>query len=258
MPRKGRVISNTGIYHIIWRGANRQEIFHDEEDWIKFLDILKKYKMKCELSVYAWCLMHNHVHLLIKEGNESISVTMKRIGVSYVAYYNWKYRTTGHLFQGRFISEVVENNRYFLTVVRYIHQNPVKAGIVNKVDEWRWSSCCGYYGKSHYYKNMLECDVVLRIYSADTAIAIERFKEFNERKNDDQCLDDRVNKRRLSDDEARLQIKQLIEPNEIAQIKSLPKEERNEVLRKVKGIEGVSLRQAARIFGVSVSLIFKA
>jgi len=81
VPREARVKSKTGIYHIIWRGANRQEIFHDEEDWIKILDILKKYKLNCKLIVYAWCLMGNHVHLLIKEGNEDISKTMKRIGV---------------------------------------------------------------------------------------------------------------------------------------------------------------------------------
>jgi len=90
MPRKARVKSASGIYHVMLRGANRQEIFHDDDDCIKFLDTLKKYKMKTEMEVYAWCLMSNHVHLLLKEGNEDISITMKRIGVSFVAYYNWK------------------------------------------------------------------------------------------------------------------------------------------------------------------------
>lgn len=99
MPREARIKSKTRIYHIMWRGANGQEIFHDDEDRTKFLDILRKYKITCELIVYAWCLMSNHVHLLIKEGNEAISVTMKRIGVSYVGFYNWKYRTMGPLFQ---------------------------------------------------------------------------------------------------------------------------------------------------------------
>ncbi|MEI2400828.1 transposase, partial [Paenibacillus phytohabitans] len=120
MPRKAREKSKTGVYHLIWRGANRQEIFHDDEDWIRFLDILKKYKLKLNLTIYAWCLMSNHVHLLIKEGDESISATMKRIGVSYAGYYNWKYRTTGHLFQDRFRSENVEDQAYLKTVVRYI------------------------------------------------------------------------------------------------------------------------------------------
>jgi putative transposase len=89
--------------------------------------------------------MSNHVHLLLREGSEDISITMKRIGVSFVSYYNWKYWTTGHLFQDRFKSENMETTEYLLTVTRYIHQNPIKAGIANKVDEWRWSSCVGYF-----------------------------------------------------------------------------------------------------------------
>ena len=257
MPREARVKSKTGIYHIMWRGANRQEIFHDEEDWIKFLDILNKYKLNCKLMVYAWCLMGNHVHLLIKEGNEDISKTMKRIGVSYAKYYNWKYKTIGHLFQDRFKSENMENVKYFLTVVRYIHQNPVKAGIVKQPDKWKWSSCRGYYGKNLYPINLLDCHYILDKFSVNLTVARERFKEFNERKNDDKCLIDRDGNG-LSDEEARLEISRILGELEIAQVKSLPKLERKEVLGKVKGIKGVSMRQASRIVGVPVSLIFKA
>ena len=258
VPREARTKSKTGIYHIIWRGANRQEIFHDDKDWIQFLDILKRYKIKCQLVIYAWCLMGNHVHLLIKEGNEDISITMKRIGISYAKYYNWRYMTTGHLFQDRFKSENVETISYLLTVVRYIHQNPVKAGIVNHADEWKWSSCRGYYGKSLYPGNMLDCQFILRKFSSNIFTARERFKEFNERKNNDKCLDEPVNERRLSDEQARLEIRKRLGTVEIAQVKSLPKLERNEMLKKVKGIDGLSLRQAARILGVSLSLIFRA
>ena len=258
MPRAARVKSKTGIYHLIWRGANRQEIFHDEEDWRMFLDILKKYKIKLKLTVYAWCLMSNHVHLLIKEGNEDISTTMKRMGVSYAGYYNWKYRTTGHLFQDRFRSENVEDRTYFRTVVRYIHQNPVKAKMVTRPDEWKWSSCRGYYGQELYPQGLLDCYVLLKMYSPDINIAQDLFKEFNERKNDDQCLEEKVRETRLTDEEARLKIKGLLGTMEIPQVKSLPKEKRKAVLRKVKGIDGISLRQAARILGISLGLVFKA
>lgn len=258
MPREARVKSKTGIYHIIWRGANRQEIFHDAEDSMKLLELLKKYKLKYGLMLYAWCLMSNHVHLLLKEGNEDVSITMKRIGVSYVQYYNWKYRTTGHLFQDRFKSENVEDSKYLLTVVRYIHQNPVKARMVQSPDEWKWSSCCGYYGKDPASWKMLDCEIVLKMFSSDMATAIKKFREFNERKNNDICLEDTVHERRITDEEARLEIKKILGVIEIAQVKSLPKKERSELLRKVKGIKGVSLRQAARILGVSLSLIYKA
>ena len=88
MPRMPRQRSNSGIYHIMLRGANRQEIFHDTEDNARFLETLKKYKNESGIKVYGWCLIGNHVHLLLQEGKEYLTVTMKRIGVSYVSFYN--------------------------------------------------------------------------------------------------------------------------------------------------------------------------
>ena len=258
LPRYARKKSNSGVYHVIVRGANRQEIFHDEEDRIKFLETLNKYKIKTAMKMYAWCLMGNHVHLLLKEGSESISVVMKRLGVSYAMYYNWKYRTTGHLFQDRFKSENVETSNYLLTATRYIHQNPVKAGIVHYPHEWKWSSCLGYYGKESYPPNLLDPHYLLNMFSPDISIARMRFKEFNERKNNDQCLEDNIYSKRLSDEEARMEIRKYLGSLEIPHVKSLPKEQRNKVLRKIKGIDGLSQRQAARILGISPNLVFKA
>lgn len=258
MARLARVKSKSGNYHIIWRGVNQQEIFHDQSDWMKFLSILKKYKITCELTVFAWCLMNNHVHLLVKEGNENISVTMKRIAVSYAGYYHWKYRTSGHLFQGRFRSEAVEAKSSLLTVVRYIHQNPVKAGIVARPDEWKWSSCLSYYGGNSYPHGLLDVRYVLSIFSEDVLTARRKFKEFNEAKNNDKCIYKPEEKRRLSDEEARALIQKLLGGMEIPHVKSLPKEERREVLQRVKTIDGLPLRQIARIFGIAVSLVFRA
>jgi len=258
MPRRAREKSSSGIYHIIWKGANRQEIYHDDEDRKRFLEILMKNKIKQEIAVYAWCLMGNHVHLLLKEGKEDISITMKRIGISYVSYYNLKYLTTGSLFQNRFISVTVETVLGIQKVVRYIHQNPVKAGMVVHPVDWQWSSCLGYYGKNLYPKNLLHCLDVLRLFSDDIKVARERFKDFNEYPDNDQCLEDTRTYRRICDEEAGKEIKLLIGDIEIPQIKSLPRKKRNEALRKVKRIEGLSVRQAARILGVSESLIHRA
>ncbi|WP_254124805.1 transposase [Neobacillus sp. 114] len=244
----------SGVYHIMWRGANRQEIFHDDEDCNRFLDILAKYKRESELEIYAWCLMGNHVHLLLREGKEDISNTMKRIGVSYASYYNWKYDTTGHLFQGRFKSENVEDNRYLLTVTRYIHQNPVKAGIVDRPNEWKWSSCREYYAfKPHDKRNLLDANFILGKISPDQTFAMEKFKEYNGKINNDECLEEK--RRRLPDEEARVIIKKLLGPGDFTRVKVLPKAQRKEVFQKVKNIRGVSQRQAARILGVSPSLI---
>jgi putative transposase len=259
MPRRARLKSKSGIYHIMWRGANRQEIFHDDDDCIQFIEIMKRYKLKMNTTIYAWCLMNNHVHLLMKEGSENLSDTMKRIGVSYAGYYNWKYRTNGHLFQGRFRSETVESARYFQIVIRYIHQNPVKAGIVHHVDEWKWSSCQEYYGKSKNSWGFVHCKPIFSMFSPDLTTAKQLFKEFNETTNhDDQCLEDVEPKRRLTDEEARKEIKELLGEIEIAQVKSLPKQQRDPLLRHIKEMRRIPQRQMARILGVSVNLVFKA
>ncbi|WP_420489056.1 REP-associated tyrosine transposase [Neobacillus vireti] len=258
MPRRARVKCGSGIYHIMLRGANRQEIFHDDEDCSRFLDLLHKYKLQTNVKIYGWCLMSNHVHLLLREGNEEISTTMKRIGVSFVLYYNGKYGTSGHLFQDRFRSENVENLRYLLTVVRYIHQNPLKAGIVKRVDEWRWSSSRYYYGICNEGKELLDSTFILGKFSEENIAARERFKEFNESVNQDQCLDDHMAERKLTDIEAREKIKKLLDGIEIAQVKSLPKLKRIEILKKAKQIKGMSQRQLSRILGISRTLISKA
>jgi putative transposase len=257
MSRKARQKSKSGIYHIMLRGTNRQEIFHDKEDCVRFLETLDRYKKESEIKVYAWCLMNNHVHLLLHEGKEELSVTMKRIGVSYALFYNRKYKMTGHLFQDRYKSENVESDEYLVSVTRYIHQNPVKAGIVKKPDDWGWSSCQGYYGKECYPLFLLDSDLILSMFSNDKKAGIKSFKEFNEMINEDTYLDDDI-KIRLVDEEAREEINKVINGYEIANIKCLPKPERDEIVERVKRIEGLTQRQISRILGISLSLINRA
>lgn len=257
MPRTVRLRSNSGIYHIILRGTNRQEIFHSDADCIKFLNILMKYKEISEIKVYGWCLMGNHVHLLLQKGNEEISDTMKRIGVSYAQFYNWKYKTTGHLFQDRYKSECIENDQYLIAVVRYLHQNPVKAGIVNTPTDWKWSSCQGYYGNECYPTFLLDSELILGIFSEDKTEGIKKFIEYNEIRNNEQFLDDCV-KIRLTDDEAREKIRKTVSEHEIPTIKSLPKPQRDKTVCKIKRINGLTQRQISRILGIPLSLVNRA
>ena len=140
MPRVARIKSSTGIYHIMIRGINQQNIFSYDDDYKRFLVILAKYHRQSNYEIYAYCLMGNHIHLLLKEGKESLATSMKRIGTSYVYYYNWQYDRKGHLFQDRYKSEPVEDDAYFLTVLRYIHQNPLKAGLSDDISSYPWSS----------------------------------------------------------------------------------------------------------------------
>ena len=111
------------------RGINQQDIFEDEDDYLRFLAIIRECKDISKFELYAYCLMTNHVHLLLKTGEEPLELIFKRIGSRYVYWYNLKYQRIGHLFQDRYKSEAVEDDAYFLTVLRYIMQNPMKAGM---------------------------------------------------------------------------------------------------------------------------------
>jgi REP element-mobilizing transposase RayT len=130
MPRQRRKLSKTGTYHIMLRGNERKNLFPEEEDYRKFLQILATKKRDDSFLLYAYCLMGNHLHLLIREKKENISQTMKRINIAYAYYFNKKYKRVGHVFQDRFKSESVEEESYLLSVIRYIHNNPLNAKMV--------------------------------------------------------------------------------------------------------------------------------
>jgi len=130
---------------VVFRGINKQRIFEEDRDYEKFLYTLQDQKGKSGYELYAYCLMSNHIHLLLREGTEELGTSFRRIASKYVQWYNQKYERVGHLFQDRFKSEVVEDNRYFLGVLRYIHQNPVKAGMVQKIEAYPWSSYREYF-----------------------------------------------------------------------------------------------------------------
>ena len=157
MPRQERKKSGTGIYHVMLRGINRQDVFEDEEDYLQMIVCLQGIAERRDEDgvpveplciLYAYCLMSNHLHLLVREQTEDISSVMKRLGIAYAYYFNKKYQRSGHLFQDRFRSEPVNTMEYFVTLLRYIHQNPVKAKIVPSPRDYLWSSFHEYSGTS--------------------------------------------------------------------------------------------------------------
>jgi putative transposase len=251
MPRQARKKSASGIYHIMLRGINRQVLYEDEEDKEKFLDTIRQYKQKNDLKILGYCLMDNHVHILIKEGNEPIANTMKRIGVSYVFWYNWKYKRSGHLFQDRYKSEVIENDEYLLAVLRYIHQNPVSAGIEQEMSRYKWSSYNEYVGAS----KIIDAAFVLGIFSENEKLAKEGFARYMEETGISKISIEE--EKRLTDNDAREKIHRDIDVT-FAEMQQLGKEKRDEILRKMKSIDGISIRQIARITGFTVNVVAKA
>ncbi|WP_132245583.1 transposase [Marinisporobacter balticus] len=249
MPRQAREKSSTGIYHIMLRGINRQNIFEEDKERQKFMETILQYKTISNYKLYGYCLMDNHVHLLIRETNEAISKVIKRISSSYVYWYNQKYDRCGHLFQERYKSEVVETKAYFLTALRYIHQNPVKARMIKDIETYFWSSYNDYID----HPVITDIDFALEIFSIDRQIAIELFKKHSKENNRDQCLDykESIN---TSDDEIMKCLNQL-GIRTVSELQRLEKEHRNNIIRKIKNVKGCTIRQLARITGISKSVI---
>lgn len=249
MPRAAREESSTGIYHVMKRGINHQIIFEDDEDYQTYLNTLKRCQEKSGYVIYAYCLMGNHLHLLVKEADEGLGNAFKRIGASYVYWYNWKYGRRGHLFQGRYKSEVVEDDSYFLTVVRYIHQNPLKVGVIKDIADYRWSSYGEYIGKP----TICDTDFALNMFSTDRSEAVTLFKEFNLAENKDRCLD-YDHAIRLNDVAAADFIKGIAGVGSSTEIQRFEKKKRNTIIKACKE-KGLSYRQIERLTGVSFGVI---
>jgi len=252
MPRQARQKSQSGIYHIILRGINKQVIFEDDEDREIFIGYLQHYKDIASYIIYGYCLMDNHIHLLMKEGKEPIGHTMKRIGVSYVSWYNRKYNRIGHLFQDRFKSEVVETDEYLVTVLRYIHQNPIKTGKKSLVN-YKWSSYIEYIGQSKF----IDTGFVLGIFAEEREQSITFFKKYMNEQADDHCIEI-SEARRITDEEAKKIIQKYGNVKIPTELQHMEKIKRDEIIRKIKEVDGVSTRQIARLTGISQSVISKA
>lgn len=177
MPRTARIKGIRNTYHIIQRGNERKNIFLCDEDRYKFLDTLERMKKKYNFELQAYCLMDNHVHLLINDNGNDISKIIKSINISYAYYFNKVYRRIGHLFQDRFGSEVIENDKYHITVSAYIHDNPVRAGMVKKPEDYYWSSMNVYMGKKNKGE-LVEPEQILNNFSTVRKKAMQEYYEY--------------------------------------------------------------------------------
>lgn len=146
MARKSRIHYEGALYHVICRGNNREWIFADVNEKLKYLELLQNYKKKHDFKCYAYCVMGNHVHMLIEVKQVPLSKIMQGIQLVYTQYYNKKHSRIGHVFCGRYKAILCNKDAYLLMLIRYIHQNPLRAGIEDGMD-YAWSSHKKYIGK---------------------------------------------------------------------------------------------------------------
>lgn len=244
MSRIARSYSQSGIYHILFRGINQQNIFEEKADYEKFIEITANVKSQMEFEIYAYCLMNNHVHIVMKEKCEKdISLIMKRILTGYVRWYNIKYGRSGALIANRYKSVPVEVDEYFLELIRYVHQNPIKAGIAKKPEDYSYSSYTEYVKKPNI------CDVDFVFGMMDKT----EFKEFH--KESGKFEFKVTDSKKKSDEEVIFLIKKEYKIENPQDISKMPRPERNKIIAELK--LKYSTRQLQRITGVSRSVISK-
>ena len=160
MARPWRIEFEGALYHVLSRGNEQRDIFWDNEDRVSFLNCLDEVSVRFETDIFAYVLMDNHYHILLRTNRANLSKAMQWLGATYTRRFNNKHLRSGHLFQGRFKNIIVQNDAYLMQLSCYIHRNPLRAGMVKRLADYTWSSYPAYaYGKAH--PKWLNLDLIL-------------------------------------------------------------------------------------------------
>ena len=173
MARKPRIEVADALYHVLCRGNQKQNVFRSKSDFVRYLDIVAHYKRRYPFSLYAYVLMKNHVHLLIEMKETPLSKIMQGINQRYTMYFNKKYQMVGHLFQGRYKAILCDKDEYLLTLVKYIHANPVRAGVAESPEAYPWSSHASFLGVRE--DDCVDAAPVLEMFSEDPGKAVQLY-----------------------------------------------------------------------------------
>ena len=248
MPRVARRHSASSIYHVMNRGEGRQIIFEDDADRAFFMRRLDDLLSEGHGTLLAWCLLDNHFHLLANIRLDFLEKLMHRLQTAYAGYFNRVHLHDGAVFGGRFRSEPVDTDEYLMTVVRYIHENPSKAGLGGL--DYRWSSYREYCGRAVHVVPGL----VLGVFGG-----ISQFQTFHSAEHGDEgCLDMAgLPKRGIGDEDARRMADELLGQGAAASLRRRSRAERDEGLSSLKAA-GLSARQIQRLTGISLGTISRA
>lgn len=245
MPRRTRRLSKADIYHVSIRGVGRVLIFEDDDDRRRFLDYLSRMLGDTGGELLAWCLMSNHAHMLFRLDLETLSEGMRRFESSYATYFNKRHDRVGHLFQGRFDSEPINDDTYLLTVVQYIHFNPEKANVA-PMARYRWSSYGEYLGRS----GLCNTDFVLGIVGG-----VEGFKRLHDAPTVGlTAIRDGRRLGKMNDEDVRAAVVEAIGEEKLRSLPSMDRSARDPLIAQMLRA-GITVRQVERITGVSRGVI---
>lgn len=248
MARPARAVSDSGYYHVVLRGNGKQLIFEDDVDRHAFIDAAAARFEEKGIVVIAWCLMDNHAHLLLRDEDAQMSGAMHALTTKYAQYFNRRSGHSGHVFQGRFGSFPVNDDSYMLEAVRYIHDNPAKAG-VSAASEYWWSSYREYVGKARLTDTSIVLDMLggVDAFVAFQAAGADKPYRF-------------AGEHRIAVDEVGEVAAVALSAScgcAIGEVKTLPKASRDECLAALRDA-GLSMRQIERLTGIGRKTIARA
>ena len=247
--RVPRRVSCSGYYHVVVKGDGRQAIFEDDADRRTFLRLAERCFAEAGITVMAWCLMENHVHLVLRDDADGLSAAMHRLETAYARHYNDRAGRVGHLFRERFMSSPIESDAYLLEAVRYVHNNPEKAGVC-RAEEYPWSSYRTYATPGSACGLTVDTSVVLEMLGGE-----KNFVEFTAERGLRAYRP--PSGKRLDESEARDAAEHVLGGTAPAEVKALPVGRRNQLLRDLRAA-GLSVRQVERLTGVGRNIVARA
>jgi len=246
MSREARELSSSGFYHVIFRGINHQHLFEEDRDYMNFLQTLLRLKVEMMFEIHAYCLMSNHVHILMRENDVgAISLIMKRLLIKYAMYFNRKYHRSGALISNRYKSTPILVDKYFVPLIRYIHQNPIKAGLVVNLEAYQYSSYLEYLQGGQ----LTDTKFALEIIGKENWGSFHRY--FAEESFE---VSDKTS---ISDEEIRHKILKCTGGQEPHEIGSWSRVDRDKMLNQLREKEGLSIRQIERATGIARGIVSK-
>lgn len=242
MPRKPRQRSELGIYHVVVKGVNNQLLFEENNDYLKYLEVLELQKEKCHFDLFAYCLMSNHIHLLIRTNEIPLDSIFRKINTAYANWFNMKYSRSGPLQDGRYYSEPIKSLEHFISALRYIHKNPLKAKLEKTIgSKYPWNS---YHAYAKRNTNLVNIAFAMSMFASKN-----EFIEYHSSDSDDVFMDINNIRRRIPDDVAIGVINQICSINQPADINKFSLLARRSAIFSLYE-NGISARQINRLTGI--------